>query len=264
MRPPNEGLRQGATTRMECRDLLFDLGNTRAKAARRTAQGLGPVQAFAYAETEVWARLEAWVAEAATGGARAWIASVTRPGRTRRLAGLLRRHGLAVHRVGPPVSDACLELAYADPTRLGVDRWLAMRAVRRRLQGPFVLAACGSALTVDAVDAQGRHLGGVIAPAPERALEALRARAPHLPPATGPVTALARDTASALHSGAWLSAVGLIGLVQAQAAAATGGSPRLVLTGGGAGALQALLAEPAERLEHAVLQGLADLAEAAA
>ena len=54
--------------------------------------------------------------------------------------------------------------AYADPSRLGVDRWLAMLAVRRLTRHAFVVADLGTAATLDFVDASGLHRGGYIVP----------------------------------------------------------------------------------------------------
>lgn len=243
--------------------LLFDLGNTRIKAALAVSGGITSVAAWAFAEPTVWQQVEDWVAAHSQGVQRACLACVTRPGRRAQLARLLRRRGLALHQAGPPVSDPLLRLAYLDPSRMGVDRWLAMRGLRRRIAGSFVLAGCGSALTVDSVAADGRHLGGVIAPSPERALEALRRQARHLPPASGAVTPFAVDTSSALRSGAWLAAQGLIEHVLRAAEAELGERPRLILAGGGAAELMNGLQVAAELREQAVLEGLADWAATA-
>ena len=240
--------------------LLFDLGNTRIKAALAVSGRIECVAAWAFVEPTVWSQVEDWVARHGQGVTRVCLACVTRPGRRARLRRLLRPRGLAVHEAGPPHSDVLLQLAYPDPTRMGVDRWLALRGLRRRIEGSFVLAGCGSALTVDTVAADGRHLGGVIAPAPERALEALRRRAPHLPPAAGAITPFAVDTASALRSGALLGAQGLIEHVLRAAESELGHPPRLILSGGGAADLLPGLQACAELCEHAVLDGLADWA----
>ncbi|MCK7592228.1 type III pantothenate kinase [Pseudomarimonas salicorniae] len=240
--------------------LLFDLGNTRIKAALGVGDRLQGQAAFAFADADCWERVGDWLDAHAGRAAAARLACVTRPARRTRLRGLLRQRGLAVHEAGPPASDDLLQLAYPKPERMGVDRWLALRALRRRLDGGFVLACCGSALTVDTVSASGRHLGGVIAPAPERALEALRRRARHLPEPDGPVTPFAIDTGSALRSGALLAAQGLIEHVLHAAETELGAPLRLVLAGGGAAALLPGLQARASLREHAVLEGLADWA----
>ena len=53
---------------------------------------------------------------------------------------------------------------YADVSRLGIDRWLAMLAAYRRAGSACMVIDSGTALTIDVVDAQGLHLGGHIIP----------------------------------------------------------------------------------------------------
>ncbi|HEX5314875.1 MAG TPA: type III pantothenate kinase, partial [Gammaproteobacteria bacterium] len=61
--------------------------------------------------------------------------------------------------------EACgVRNAYAEPARLGIDRWAAMIAAYRAHGGAVLLADCGTAVTVDYVAGEGRHVGGLIAP----------------------------------------------------------------------------------------------------
>lgn len=67
---------------------------------------------------------------------------------------------------------------YRDPVQLGVDRWLAMIAAHREARGrACVLVDSGTALTVDIIRADGRHLGGYIAPGLAAMRQALAASA---------------------------------------------------------------------------------------
>lgn len=63
-------------------------------------------------------------------------------------------------------SKACAGVvnAYVDPVRLGVDRWLAMLAAYNQCHKMCCIVDCGSAITVDYVDAEGFHQGGFIMP----------------------------------------------------------------------------------------------------
>ncbi|WP_299182210.1 type III pantothenate kinase [uncultured Neptuniibacter sp.] len=54
--------------------------------------------------------------------------------------------------------------SYTDPSRMGVDRWLAMLAAYRRCQRACCVVDCGSAITVDYLAEGGKHLGGYIIP----------------------------------------------------------------------------------------------------
>lgn len=68
---------------------------------------------------------------------------------------------------------AGLRVAYRDPSRLGVDRFLSMLALWTQARRAFCVANAGTALTFDAVDARGRHLGGLIAPGLATAYQAV-------------------------------------------------------------------------------------------
>jgi len=59
---------------------------------------------------------------------------------------------------------AGVQNSYAEPARLGVDRWLAMAAGYSRVRGACMIIDAGTAITVDYVRDDGLHLGGLIAP----------------------------------------------------------------------------------------------------
>ena len=54
--------------------------------------------------------------------------------------------------------------SYGDPSRMGVDRWLAMLAAYGYESGACCVVDCGSAITVDYLAANGEHIGGYIIP----------------------------------------------------------------------------------------------------
>ncbi len=54
--------------------------------------------------------------------------------------------------------------AYAKPEKLGIDRWLALLAAYHYYTGPLCVVDCGTAITLDVLDQQGHHLGGMIMP----------------------------------------------------------------------------------------------------
>lgn len=57
-----------------------------------------------------------------------------------------------------------LRNSYADPSRMGVDRWLAMIAAWERCHQACCVVDCGSAITVDFIAQDGQHEGGFILP----------------------------------------------------------------------------------------------------
>lgn len=55
-------------------------------------------------------------------------------------------------------------IAYADPKRLGVDRFLGLIGAHARYAGPKVIVDAGTAVTYDLLLGDGTHLGGLILP----------------------------------------------------------------------------------------------------
>ena len=66
--------------------------------------------------------------------------------------------------VTSPAKDFGVVNAYREPTRLGSDRWAAMIAAYQIEQSAVLVVDAGTALTIDAIDDNGRHLGGLISP----------------------------------------------------------------------------------------------------
>ncbi|MCW9051386.1 MAG: type III pantothenate kinase [Motiliproteus sp.] len=72
--------------------------------------------------------------------------------------------GVPVEIATTQVEAAGVVNSYADPLRMGVDRWLAMLAAFNQFNRPCCVVDCGSAITIDYVAADGRHQGGYIIP----------------------------------------------------------------------------------------------------
>ena len=244
---------------------LFDLGNTRLKCAPLDAGGVGVATALAHDGFE---QLDAEALHARLDAALprhidvAYVASVARePLRVGLLDALVRRcTRIELARTLPSLDG--LRIAYAQPSRLGVDRFLAMLGARRRSGGAVLVCGVGTALTLDLVDAAGVHRGGRIAPSPALMREALHARAPHLPEAGGEWVDWATDTGDALASGCLGAAAALLREAHAAACATLEGDVALLLHGGGADALRDALPQALDA-PGLVLEGLAVWARSA-
>ena len=57
-----------------------------------------------------------------------------------------------------------IRLAYDDPTSYGADRYATLVAAYHSNHGAKIIVDCGTAVTLDAIDAAGIHLGGLIMP----------------------------------------------------------------------------------------------------
>lgn len=235
-------------------DWLFDLGNSRLKFASLAPDGrVGAVEARAHDDGD-------WCADLPSGGT-AWVCAVASPVLSLELLQALARRFRRVSIARTHASFAGVRVAYAQPGRLGVDRFLAMLGARAIGPGPWLLVGVGTALTLDLLAADGTHAGGRIAPSPAVMRAALHARASHLPVEGGRYVEFAADTQDALASGCEGAALGLVERSLAQARGLPGGDPTPLLHGGGAAALASHL--PGVRVESAlVLHGLARWARA--
>jgi len=232
-------------------DWLFDLGNSRLKYAPLLADGeFGQVQALTHGGN-------AHMLETALlpAGRIACVASVSTPLGAVLLQRLSQRfERIQIARTLPRWDR--LQIAYRDPTQFGVDRFLALLAAWQCARNAALVVGVGTALTIDLMDAQGRHRGGRIAPSPTLMRDALHARAPQLPREGGRFNEFAIDSADALASGCMGAALALIERSRQRGADLLGMSAPLWLHGGGANALAADL--PDARLAPAlVLRGLA-------
>ncbi len=248
-------------------ELLLDAGNSRLKwtvvrGGRRLAGG-----AVGYApRTGFESRLRR-VLRAARGCRRVRVASVAGTAIARDLRRHLRAAGLpAPQFVRVTRRSHGVVNAYAEPWRLGVDRWVALIGARARYPGrALCLASVGTALTLDLLDAAGRHRGGAIAPGPELMQRALLERTAGIRRrARGGARAgrslYTRDTRAAIEAGALLACAALIERAVGTATRRLGHRPLLLLAGGGARALQPLLRTRWRRDDELVMRGLQVLA----
>jgi len=238
-------------------DWLLELGHSRLKLGLRLEDGVGEIEAI---ELD---RFGSWLAgKQPAAQDRFWLAAVPMPEVTAQATAELDRAGLWWTSLS--TRSATLPIAPSYPG-MGVDRWLALQPAWEGLCCAFCLVDCGTATTVDLVDAHGVHRGGWIMPGMDAARHGLLVRAPGLRrPVTDQLAAPgpARDTAEAIESGLLQQQVG--GIVQAYAVA-TGladfaQSPPLVLTGGAAAPLKTGLEArgiPVRAEPELVLQGLA-------
>lgn len=153
---------------------------------------------------------------------------------------------------------------YRNPAEQGVDRWLAVLAARALYpQRDVVVALAGTALTVEALTAEGDYLGGLIVPGARLMLQALAGNTAQLQREPGEWQAFPQATPDALASGAWDAMAGAVERYAARLAVHTGRTPELLASGGDAAELSARLTIPAQLVDNLVLLGLSRVAERA-
>ena len=227
--------------------LLLDVGNSRLKWALARDGRLTTVRAAPHHgnPARVLRALEL------PRVASIWMAHVVGPLERPLLAAARARFDVAPHVVRTRKTCAGLRVAYADASRLGVDRWLAMLALWTASRRAFCVAVAGTALTFDAVDARGRHRGGLIGPGLFTAWSAVKGSTrfalehnPHFTRGFG------TDTDACVRQGALYACAGLI------ERAARGAKGHRYLAGGDARTLHPHLAGRWSLEEHLVLDGL--------
>jgi type III pantothenate kinase len=252
--------------------LVVDIGNARIKwAAAANGAIVAPGHAPHAGDTK--AALEAAAAGFPERVERIVVANVAGDDIAAALAALTeRRFGLAPEFVAPAAEGFGVRCGYRDPSRLGVDRWVAVVAAHHAAtaQGAAPRAACainaGTALTLDAVDASGRHLGGLILPG-WRIVAAALERSTHRIGATVSAARVpvgldlfGRSTDEAVGHGAWLAPAAAfdraIGLLTRE----LGQAPVVFLAGGDARLLEPWLETGVQVRADLVLEGLALIA----
>jgi type III pantothenate kinase len=134
-------------------------------------------------------------------------------------------------------ADAGVVNGYDHPGRLGTDRFVAHSGARWRIlrsgpPRPALVVMIGTAVTVDAMDAQGRFLGGFILPGHGIMLRALENGTAGLHVPTGRVVEFPTNTSDALTSGGTYAITGAIDQMRRHLLDRTGVEPRLLITGG--------------------------------
>ena len=243
--------------------LLIDFGNTRLKWATLADGQIQPRGVFAHLNKPLTMALRVEWAEQTKVDA-VWVASVVAPAREQELADFARqRFGVPAQFLRSPAHALGVRNAYAVPSQLGIDRFLAMAALHARRRRNQVLASVGTALTLDALDAAGVHHGGLIVPGPALMRSAIETGTARVGAAIGQLRDMPNTTADAVVSGTLYAAAGAIDRFRALASQRFGEPPAFLLTGGGADELIGLLSG-FERVHDLVLEGLALWAQTAA
>jgi type III pantothenate kinase len=140
-----------------------------------------------------------------------------------------------------------VRIRYDNPKDVGADRIANALAAYTKYGGPIVVIDFGTAVTYDAINAEGDYLGGAIAPGIAISMEALFHRASKLPRVAfeKPDRVVGRNTVASMQSGLVFGYVGLVDGICGRMAEELGFPVKIVATGG----LAPLIANVSKRIE---------------
>lgn len=163
-------------------------------------------------------------------------------------------------------SEAGLRNGYDHPTRLGADRWVAMIGGYHHMlaQGaprPMVVVMVGTAVTVEAVDAHGKFLGGLILPGHGIMLRALESGTAGLHVPTGEVREFPTNTSDALTSGGTYAIAGAVQCMVQHLRTHCASEPKCIMTGGAGWKMAPSMSVPFELVDNLIFEGLLQMAQ---
>ena len=239
--------------------LLLDIGNSRLKWALAEGERLLTWGVVEHRGQQLHSLLERELPLASDPGP-VWISNVAGTAMQRALRRWAReRQGRALRFVRSSAQAHGVINAYEEPEQLGSDRWLALLAARREHGRALCVFDSGSAITVDGLLADGRHVGGAIMPGHEAMVHALRVST-HLTalPVQAVATPWGTNTAACIDAGIRHAVLGLLRGFMERLAQQAGETPLCLVTGGGGQAWLPWLQEiPHRYCPDLVLQGLA-------
>lgn len=185
-----------------------------------------------------------------------FVASVAGAAREQKLAALIKAAGVAPTWLTAGAAFDEVKNSYRNPEQLGVDRWMGLIAARKRSHAATLVVSAGTAMTVDALSAEGVFLGGLIVPGARLMQQALLQGTARVDAAAGQWQAFPRSTADAVQSGIVAALCGAISQQYARLAEVSTGAPHCLLTGGDAEMLLPHMAVRAEHVPSLVLEGI--------
>lgn len=244
--------------------VLVDIGNTRIKWARFEDGVLQPQSAAPHADWSAETVVET-VLRRGNRADRVLVSNVAGP----RMADVVRTAVAQTWQIAAefvtstPIAGGIIN-AYPQPAKLGVDRWLAMIGAYALERGAVCVVSIGTAMTIDAVDADGRHLGGVIVPGPDLMIASLLNNTSDIAQRARQGDAgdglFADNTLGAIRQGAEHALGALIERAVGVMRRTSREMPKLLVTGGATDRVEKAIGLPYRAVPDLVLQGLAVLA----
>jgi type III pantothenate kinase len=246
--------------------LALDVGNTRLKWAQYDAPAAGAkllAQGVVFLENIDKLAEGEW--RALYPPSRILGCIVASDAIRRRIAEQMELWDAAPRWVVSNSQEAGLTNGYDHPARLGADRWVAMigayhRLLARGIRKPCVVVMVGTAVTVDAIDASGKFLGGIILPGHGIMLRALESGTAGLHVPTGNVRDFPTNTSDALTSGGTFAIAGAVQRMVENITRHCGEAPECIMTGGAGWKVAPSLSVKFELVDSLIFDGLLEIA----
>jgi type III pantothenate kinase len=135
--------------------------------------------------------------------------------------------------VGPSIRTG-MPIRTDNPKEVGADRLVNAVAAYERVKDACVVVDFGTAITYDAVSAEGEYLGGIITPGAEISIDALYDRAAKLPKVemAEPRALIGKSTVEAIRSGIAYGFAGQVEGIVRRLRAELGPETTVIATGG--------------------------------
>ncbi len=187
----------------------------------------------------------------------------------RRVEEQLELWDIAPRWVVSSAEEAGVRNGYDHPGRLGTDRFVAQIGARwhvlqRGAPRPALVVMVGTAVTVDALDAEGRFLGGLILPGHGIMLRALEGGTAGLRVPTGEVFDFPTNTSDALTSGGTYAITGAMERLHRHLQQRCGQAPLTLMTGGAGWKVAPWMLIEHELIDSLIFDGLLALQQARA
>ena len=153
---------------------------------------------------------------------------------------------------------------YDRPADLGVDRWAGMVGAFNVIKAPCCIIDGGTAVTIDGVNKQGNHIGGVIMPGITLMRRSLLENTSRIRVADSCANpGLGKNTGDAVASGTTFAVIAGIEHALAEIERVLGSIPTILVAGGDANIIGAAISRSHKIDHHLVLKGLVTMASAA-
>jgi type III pantothenate kinase len=236
-------------------NLLVEIGNSRLKWTTSTPPDIGLMRAIDYRQTDVIAELRtSWIPLAAPE--KLAIASVGHKDLITAVLTLAKQLWPELIVITPKVLHQAFGVtnAYTEAELLGVDRWLAVIAAHHHYPGIKCIVDCGTAITLDVVNEQGLHLGGLICPGLSTMKKSLMTNTAALVFNTDTAElGLGVSTSAGIENGLLFAAAGMVVAFLKRFQQPT----QLILTGGDAHSIATVLQQPVNIDAELLFKGLA-------